>query len=81
MATATLPEPDEDEYFHVDLIGCQVLAGARRWATVTDRPSPTPPTTCSSSRRRGTVLVPFSADVVERVDLPARRIDVREDFL
>ena len=29
----------------------------------------------------GAVLVPFSADVVHSVDLPARRIDVREDFL
>ena len=81
VATATLPEPDEDEYFHLDLIGCQVVAGARVLGVVTTvHPYPANDV-LELAAAEGTVLVPFAADVVEQVDLPARRIDVREDFL
>lgn len=81
VSTDTLPEPDEDEYFHIDLIGCEVFSGARLLGTVTTVHAYPANDVLELAGQDGVVLVPFAADVVEQVDLHARRIDVREDFL
>jgi 16S rRNA processing protein RimM len=82
VEAAALPEPDPDEYLHVDLIGCRVFAGERELGTVADvliypandvlevRQGQEPP-----------VLVPFAADVIEAIDVTERRIAIRGDFL
>lgn len=81
VLTSTLPEPDEDEFFHIDLVGCEVFAGAHAIGKVTTVHSYPANDVLELAGVDGAVLVPFSADVVHSVDLPARRIDVREDFL
>ncbi len=81
VPTASLPEPDEDEYFHIDLVGCRVFAGEQLLGTV-QTVHPYPANDVLELTGDGEpVMVPFAADVVESVDLPARRIEVREDFL
>ncbi len=77
------PEPDADEYAHVDLIGCRVTAGGRAVGTVTGV-LVYPANDVLEVRSDGggdAVLVPFAADVVETVDLAGRLITVRADFL
>ena len=81
QATA-LPEPDPDEYLHVDLIGCRVFSGEHELGTVADVLSY--PANDVLEVRRGEeepMLVPFAADVIEAIDVPARRIAIRGDFL
>jgi 16S rRNA processing protein RimM len=36
VPSSALPEPDADDYLHVDLIGCRVTAGDRELGTVAD---------------------------------------------
>jgi 16S rRNA processing protein RimM len=77
-----LPEPDADEYFHVDLEGCAVVAGERRLgevARVLEYPANDVLEVRDAEGRE--LLIPFAADVVLEVDVPGRRIAVREDFL
>jgi 16S rRNA processing protein RimM len=76
-----LPEPAPDEYHHVDLIGCEVVAGNRRLGEVV-RVLEYPANDVLEARdgERQT-LIPFAADVVLEVDVASRRIVIREDFL
>ncbi len=77
------PQPDADDYLHVDLIGCRVTAGERAIGTVAD--VLTYPANdvleVRSAHDPEPVLVPFAVDVVETVDLAARLITIRADFL
>jgi 16S rRNA processing protein RimM len=76
-----LPEPAEDEYHHVDLIGCVVVAGERplgQVARVLEYPAND---VLEVGGGEANVLIPFAADVVLEVDVAARRIRIREDFL
>ena len=77
------PQADADDYLHVDLIGCRVTAGERAIGTVAD--VLTYPANdvleVRSAHEPEPVLVPFAADVVETVDLTARLITIRADFL
>jgi 16S rRNA processing protein RimM len=76
-----LPEPAENEYHHVDLIGCAVVAGDRALGEVA-RVLAYPANDVLEVRGGDAeVLIPFAADVVLEVDIGGRRIRVREDFL
>ena len=77
------PQPDADDYLHVDLIGCRVTAGERELGTVADVLT-YPANDVLEVRADGDpepILVPFAADVIEAVDLTARLITIRADFL
>ena len=64
----------EDEWLAADLVGCRV-PGLGTVAQVVDGPS------CSVLELDDGTLVPFVSDAIERVDLEAREIRVREGFL
>ena len=78
VPVAALPEPDEDEFFHVDLIGCEVWCGERRVGTV--RTVRTYPANDVLELESGEML-PFVDDAVDAVDVVARRIELREGVL
>ena len=67
-------ELGEGEWLASDLVGCRVpdLATVAR---VLDAPS------CSVLELDDVTLVPFISDAIERVDLDAREIRVKTDFL
>jgi 16S rRNA processing protein RimM len=79
----SLPETEGDEYFHVDLVGCTVRAGARELGTVADVLAY--PANDILQVRPGDgsepLMVPFVDDVVLTVDVAGRRVEIREDFL
>ena len=76
------PQPDADDYLHVDLIGCRVTSGGHELGTVADVLSyPANDVLEVRSHDPEPVLVPFAADVVETVDLAGRLITIRSDFL
>jgi 16S rRNA processing protein RimM len=83
VPAADLPPTGDDEYFHVDLIGCAVHAGAVAVGIVRDVHAYPANDVLQVEPGDGgeVVLVPFAADVVVAVDVPGRRIDLREDFL
>jgi 16S rRNA processing protein RimM len=64
----------EDEWLAADLVGCRV-PGLGSVTQVVDGPS------CSVLELDEGTLVPFVSDAIERVDLEAREIRVREGFL
>jgi 16S rRNA processing protein RimM len=76
-----LPEPAEDEWYHVDLVGCRAVAGGRDLGEVVDVLS-YPANDVLVVRRGGAedLLAPFVADVVLDVDVPGRRLVLSEEF-
>ncbi len=64
----------EGEWLAADLVGCAV-PGLGTVTQVIDAPS------CSVLELEDGTLIPFISDAVERVDLEAREITVRKDFL
>ncbi len=64
----------DDEWLASDLVGC-VVPGLGTVTQVVDAPS------CSVLELEDGTLIPFVSDAVERVDLEARQILVRADFL
>jgi 16S rRNA processing protein RimM len=64
----------EGEWLASDLVGCSV-PGLGAVARVVDAPS------CSVLELEDGTLVPFVSDAIERVDLDAREIRVRKEFL
>ena len=64
----------EGEWLASDLVGCTV-PGLGTVTQVVDAPS------CSVLELEDGTLIPFVSDAVERVDLEAREILVRKDFL
>ncbi len=81
VSASVLPEPDPDDYLHVDLIGCRVTAGDRELGTVADVLVYPANDVLDIRGGEEPVLVPFVADVVLSVDVAARRIAIRDDFL
>jgi len=79
--SALLPEADEDEFFHVDLIGCEVVEAGARLGEVTDVLEYPANDLLEVRSEEGTRLVPFVDEVVERVDVAARRIELRPGVL
>jgi 16S rRNA processing protein RimM len=78
-----LPMTEEDEYFHVDLVGCAVRAGSRELGRVHGVLA-YPANDVLDVRADDTaepVLIPFVDDVVLRVDVSERVVAIREDFL
>ena len=81
VPASALPDPDPDDYLHVDLIGCRVTSGDRELGTVAGV-LVYPANDVLDIRGDGEpVLVPFAADVVLSVDVAGRHIAIREDFL
>jgi 16S rRNA processing protein RimM len=83
VSAGTLPATERDEYFHVDLIGCTVRAGARELGTVSDVLAYPSNDVLEVRAGKGSepVFVPFVDDVVTLVDVAGRVVGVREDFL
>jgi 16S rRNA processing protein RimM len=81
VTAAALPEPDPDDYLHVDLIGCRVSAGDRELGTVADVLVYPANDVLDIRGGEEPVLVPFVEDVILSVDVAARRIAIRDDFL
>jgi 16S rRNA processing protein RimM len=71
-----LPETEEDEFFHVDLVGCLVRAAGRDLGVVVAVHQY--PANDALELDSGE-LIAFVDDVIEAVDPPARLITVRED--
>jgi 16S rRNA processing protein RimM len=78
VAADVLPETAEGEFFQVDLVGCEVAAGGRRLGVV-ERVHEYPAN--DVLELDGGEMVPFVDDVVLEVDVPARRIMLRDDFV
>ena len=83
VPSASLPDTEGDEFFHVDLIGCSVRSGARELGTVHDVLAY--PANDILDVRPGDgsepLLIPFAEDVVTAVDVSERVVTIREDFL
>ena len=79
--SADLPQTDADEYFHVDLIGCEVVAGDRRLGEVVDVLQYPANDVLDVRDGDQQLLIPFAEDALLEVDVPGRRIAVREDLL
>jgi 16S rRNA processing protein RimM len=78
VAADSLPDTEQDEFFHVDLVGCQVICGDRllgRVARVHEYPAN------DVLELDGGEMIPFVDDVVVSVDIPGRRLGVVEGFL
>ena len=68
------PPLEEDEYWADDLIGCEVV-GFGRVVRLLDYPS------CEILELDSGEMVPLVRDAIERIDITARRITLREGFL
>ena len=74
-------EPDDPDTFLVaDLVGCEVVLGARPIGTVTEVLAGPANDALEVAAAAGPVLVPFTADAVVELDVPGRRIVVRPDL-
>ncbi len=78
VPSASLPDTERDEFFHVDLIGCEVWCGGRRVGAV--RSVHTYPANDVLELESGE-MIPFVDDAVEAVDVAGRRIGLREGVL
>jgi 16S rRNA processing protein RimM len=77
VAADALPATEQDEFFHVDLLGCRVVCGDRELgivARVQEYPANDVLELDSGQ------LVPFVDEVVVAVDVPGRTLRVVEDF-
>ena len=81
VPASALPEPDADDYLHVDLIGCRVTSGDRALGTVADVLVYPANDVLDIRGGEEPVLVPFVEDVVLSVDVAGREIAIRDDFL
>jgi 16S rRNA processing protein RimM len=79
-----LPQPEEDEYFLADLVGCRVhdSASGDALGEVT-RAEALPANEVLTIRldAGGTLLAPLVTDAIPHVDVEARRIDIDTTFL
>ncbi|MDZ4759576.1 MAG: ribosome maturation factor RimM [Alphaproteobacteria bacterium] len=78
VARESLPEPDPDEVYVADLIGCEVHhVDGRRLGVVMDAPNFGAGDLIEVKPSAGpTFLLPFTRAIVPGVDLAGRRIDV-----
>jgi 16S rRNA processing protein RimM len=78
VAGDSLPDTGEDEFFHVDLLGCRVRCGHRllgHVARVHEYPAN------DVLELDGGEMIPFVEGVVVSVDIAGRTLDVVEGFL
>jgi 16S rRNA processing protein RimM len=86
VSRASFPTPDPDEFYWVDLIGCQVFDRQARELGRVDHLVETGPHCVIVIRPAAAdapeLMIPFVAAYVDRVDTAARRIEVDwgEDF-
>ena len=78
-AVASLPDPDT--FYVRDLLGCEVLVGAKPAGTVAEVHAAPANDVLEVSGSDGDLLVPFTADAIVELDLASRRIVVRDDLL
>jgi 16S rRNA processing protein RimM len=78
-AVASLPDPDT--FYVRDLMGCEVLLGARPAGTVVEVHATPANDVLEVSGADGDLLVPFTADAIVELDVASRRIVVRADLL
>jgi 16S rRNA processing protein RimM len=77
VAAEALPATDEDEFFHVDLLGCRVVCGdCELGGVVRVHEYPANDVLELDSGE----MVPFVDEVVVAVDVPGRTLRVAEDF-
>jgi 16S rRNA processing protein RimM len=83
VPSASLPDTERDEFFHVDLIGCSVRSGARELGTVHDVLAYPANDVLDVRPGDGSepLLIPFAEDVVTAVDVTERVVTIREDFV
>jgi 16S rRNA processing protein RimM len=72
---------DPDTYFVEELIGCEARAGERPLGEVTEVHAAPANDVLEVAGPEGPLLIPFTADAVQDIDLPARVIRVRADLL
>ncbi len=78
---ALVPASDDPDTFYVrDLVGCEVLLGARSLGVVREVHSGPANDSLEVDAEDGPVLVPFHADAVTDLDVAGRRIVLREDL-
>lgn len=78
VAAESLPETDPGEFFHIDLLGCEVRCGDRVLGSVTrvhEYPANDVLELDSGE------MIPFVEDVVVSVDVPGRRLVVVEGIV
>ena len=78
VPASELPEPEDDEFFHVDLIGCEVRCDGRPVGVV--RAVHEYPANDVLELDSGE-MVPFVDEVVTAVDVPARSITLADGFV
>ena len=78
VAAGTLPVTDDDEFFHVDLLGCTVVCERRTVGVVQSIHEY--PANDVLELDTGE-MVPFVDDVVVAVDIPARTLQLAAGFL
>jgi 16S rRNA processing protein RimM len=78
---ALLPEAGEDEFFHIDLIGCGVFEDGARLGEVTDVHEYPANDLLEVTGEDGPRLIPFVDEVIESVDVSRRRIELRPGVL
>lgn len=84
LARELLPEPEEDEYFLADLVGCVVhdaATGERVGCATKAESLPANVVVTITLDAGGTVLAPLVNDAMPVVDVDARRIDLDLEFL
>lgn len=72
---------DPDTFFVEELVGCAIRAGERTLGEVIEVHSAPANDVFEVAGADGPLLIPFTADAVERIDLDARVIRVRADLL
>lgn len=81
VAAERISEPDDPDTFLVtDLVGCDVVLGARPIGRVSDVLAGPANDALEVAAPDGPVLVPFTADAVTELDVPGRRIVLRPDL-
>jgi len=78
VAADALPATEQDEFFHIDLVGCTVLCGGRRLGAV--RRVHEYPANDVLELDSGE-MIPFVTDVVVAVDVAGRSLRVVEGFV
>jgi 16S rRNA processing protein RimM len=78
VAADALPATDQDEFFHIDLVGCTVLCGGRRLGAV--RRVHEYPANDVLELDSGE-MIPFVTDVVVAINVAGRSLQVVEGFV
>jgi len=74
-----VPEPEEDAWFHFDLVGCEVFAGERRLGRVAAVEEGVAHDLLVLDDEAVT-RIPFVGELVPGVDVPGRRLEVAAWF-